>query len=78
MNKRKTIEEMSNHKPFSDGLEVTVDMPNVYQFKGKIVGIASVGVVPNYIVECTDNFIPNDQYPYKVVSMPLSYIYSIE
>lgn len=71
----KTFIEMNNHIEYQDGLEVVVDMPNIYSFEGKIVGIAQRGFVPNYIVECTDGFLPNNSYSFKVVSIPLSYIH---
>jgi hypothetical protein len=75
--KYKTFEEMTKHVDFKDGLEIEVNMPNIYTFKGKIVGIASRGLVPNYLVECTDGFLPNETYPYKVASIPLSYIFTL-
>ena len=73
----KTFEEMANHTHYADGLEVEVNLPNVYRFKGKIVGLSSLGVIPTYVVECTDDFLPNAFYPYKVTVVSLSYIFPI-
>ena len=54
--------------------EVLVDIPNLYKFKGIIVGKATNGIEQNHIVRCVDGFIPNDTYAYDTVSMPLCYI----
>lgn len=40
------------------------------------VGLGSSGLLPYYIVECLDNTLPNETYPYKFVSMPLSEIFT--
>jgi hypothetical protein len=73
----KTQEEATNHVDFNDGLEVLVEVSGLYSFKGKIVGIASRGFNNIYLVECTDGFLPNETYNYKVASVPLSNIFKI-
>lgn len=73
--KAKTIEEMIDHQDYENNLDVTIDIPNVYKFDGKIVGISSRNIIPIYIVECTDGFLPNETYPYKVAGIPMSYIF---
>lgn len=47
-------------------------------FNGRVVGQSSVGVVPCYIVECLDGTFPNDTYPYKFLSFPLSEIFVVD
>ena len=69
-----TIQEMQECEQLQDGLQVIVKIDKETQFKGKIVGNAINGLLPFYIVECTDNFLPNETYPYKVASVPLSNI----
>lgn len=41
---------------------------------GKIVGLSNNGLVKIYIVECLDDTFPNEIYPYKFITLPLSEI----
>lgn len=54
--------------------EVIVEIPNLYRFKGVIVGLATTGIEQTHIVKCTDGFIPNDTYAYDTATIPLCYI----
>jgi len=70
----KTLEEIVAIEQLKYGEEVIVEIPGEYKFEGKIVGLGIMTVMPFYLVECTDDFIPNETYQYKVTEMPLSYI----
>lgn len=51
---------------------VDINIPGVYEGRGKIKGISYNGVPIlglAYIVEVEDNFIPNDTYPYTHMSV---------
>jgi hypothetical protein len=61
-----------------DGATVRVEIPNVYSFNGKIVGVGTDGISPLYIIECIDGFLPNETYKYKVCMMPLAYLTILE
>lgn len=39
-------------------------------FHGKVVGVQKFATVENYIVKCTDGFIPNSTYPYDSCIIP--------
>lgn len=70
---RKTLEEIVNTPQIEDGTLVKAYIGED-TFSGKIVGIGSNGLIPYYIVECLDQTLPNEVYPYKFVSLPLSEI----
>lgn len=65
---------MAYHPIIENNQKVTVEIPNVYKFDGVVVGLSQNGLVPIYIVECTDGFLPNETYNYKFCTIPLSYI----
>lgn len=69
-----TLEEISKMEPLKNGTKVVATIPNLYTFKGTIVGISSNGILPIYIVECNDGFLPNETYAYSSCSMPVSYL----
>lgn len=71
----RTFEELVNSPELTDGTEVNVRIGEM-TFEGKIVGKGSSGLVPYYIVECTDGTLPNEVYGYKFVSLPLSEIFT--
>ncbi len=54
--------------------EIIVDIPNLYSFKGIVVGKGANDINQNHIIKCVDGFIPNDTYTYDTVSIPLCYI----
>lgn len=62
------------NKDFKQDDKVFIDIPNSLSFHGKIVGIAHDQLHKTYIIECTDNFIPNSTYPYTNVIIPSCYI----
>jgi len=70
----RTFEEIVNTPELKDGVEVNVRIGET-TFDGKIVGMSSSGLIPYYIVECTDGTLPNKVYEYKFVSLPLSEIF---
>lgn len=70
----RTFEEIVNTPELKDGVEVAVRIGEK-TFDGKIVGKSSDGLLPYYIVECTDGTLPNEVYDYKFVSLPLSEIF---
>ena len=70
--KSKTLEDIVNTPQLIDGTEVTGRFET---FIGKIVGQSSIGLVPNYIVECLDGTFPNETYNYKFLNLPLSEIF---
>ena len=69
----RTLEEIVNSPELADGTLVSVRVGEK-TFEGRIVGRSQSGLIPSYIVECMDGFIPNEVYGYKFVSMPLSEI----
>ena len=71
---KKTFEEIVKSQDLTDGTLVNVRIGETH-FEGKIVGKSSTGLIPNYIVECTDGTLPNEVYRYKFVSLPLSEIF---
>ncbi len=70
----RTFEEIVKTPELKDGVEVNVRIGGT-TFDGKIVGKSSSGLMPYYIVECTDGTLPNKVYEYKFVSLPLSEIF---
>ena len=42
------------------------------KFDGKVVGLSNTGLIKIYIIECLDNTLPNDIYPYKFCTLPLT------
>lgn len=70
----KDFEQIVNHETLKDGTLVIVEIPDTIKFPANIVGLATDSLVKNYIVQCLDSTLPNDTYPYKVVSIPYSYI----
>lgn len=70
----RTFEELVNLPEFTDGTEVNVRIGET-TFEGKIVGKGSSGLLPYYIIECTDGTLPNGTYQFKFVSLPLSEIF---
>lgn len=70
----KSLEEISKLPPFENGQRVMCRVGDAYSFVGKIIGIANEGILPSYIVECLDGFIPNETYRYKSCIMPMCYI----
>lgn len=74
----KNFEKIVNHDTLSDGTLVVVEIPEIINFPGNIVGLATDSLVKNYIVQCLDSTLPNDTYPYKVVSIPYSYITPVQ
>lgn len=73
--KSKTLEEIVNTPQLEDGVEVQGRITQDNFFNGKIVGVGSSGLMPYYIVECTDGTFPSEVYPYKFLSLPLSEIF---
>jgi hypothetical protein len=73
--KSKTLEDIVNTPQLIDGTEVTGRFGEGETFIGKIVGQSSIGLVPNYIVECLDGTFPNETYNYKFLNLPLSEIF---
>lgn len=71
--KRKTFEELVKETLLADGTLVKCSIVDK-EFDGKIVGLSSRNVIPFYIVECLDDTLPNDIYPYKFLSLPASEI----
>jgi len=69
----RTFEEVVNSPELVDGTLVDVRVVGI-TFKGKIVGKSQSGLIPHYIVECLDGFIPNEVYGYKFLSIPVSEI----
>ncbi len=51
-----------------------VELVMLILFVGKITGLAHEGVLPSYIVECLDGFIPNETYQYRSCIIPMCYI----
>lgn len=72
--KNRTFEEIVNHPCIVDGTEVEVRLGDG-SFQGKVVGQSSTGLIPYYIVECTDGTLPNKTYEYKFTSVPVSEIF---
>jgi len=70
----KSLEEISELPQLEYNQEVICKVGELYSFTGKIVGLANDGVLPSYIVECLDGFIPNEDYRYKTCIMPICYI----
>ncbi len=70
---RKTFEQLVFTPQLESGKMVKCRVGDK-TFDGKIVGIATNGLIPSYIVECLDEFLPTETYPYKFVSLPLSEI----
>ena len=70
----RTLEEIVKTPELTDGTEVTFRVVD-NTFNGKIVGKSSDGLMPYYIVECTDGSFPNEMYKYKFLSLPLSEIF---
>jgi hypothetical protein len=68
-----TFEQIVNMRGLEDGTKVTIRMING-SFSGKIVGVSGDGLIPQYIVECTDGTFPNETYPHKFLSLPSSEI----
>jgi hypothetical protein len=77
MIKNRTLEELVKTPQLEDGTPVKVRIDKDTHFMGKVVGLGSSGLLPYYIVECLDNTLPNETYPYKFVSMPLSEIFTL-
>ena len=73
-NMSKSLQETANYPNIADGTLVRVEIPSVYAFDGKIVGLGANDINQTHLVECTDGFLPNETYPYKVCSMPLCYL----
>ena len=74
--KSRTLEDIVKTPQLENGTEVKVRIHVDTYFPGKVVGLGSTGLLPYYIVECLDNTLPNETYPYKFVSMPLSEIFT--
>ena len=55
------------------GTTVTVEL-GILKFKGVIVGKSSTDINQSHIVKCIDGTIPNNEYKYDSVSVPLSLI----
>ena len=70
----KTLEEIVNHPELLDGTEVNVRFKDTL-FEAKVIGKSSTGLIPYYIIECTDGTFPNEIYNYKALSIPLSEIF---
>jgi hypothetical protein len=70
----KSLEELSKLPQLEYNQEVICKIGSEYSFTGKIVGLAHEGILPSYIVECLDGFIPNETYKYKTCIIPLCYI----
>lgn len=70
----KSLEEISKLPPFEYGQTVMCRIGDAYSFVGKITGLAHEGVLPSYIVECLDGFIPNETYKYRSCIIPMCYI----
>lgn len=68
---KKSFEELVNSPLLEDGKLVGFTVGNDTH-KGKIVGVASNGIMKWYIIECLDGTFPNEIYPYKFLSLPLS------
>lgn len=66
-----TLEQIANYPQVKDGTIVEVSIDQL-KFKGKVVGLSTQMINPVYIIECTDGTLPNETYPYKVCSVPLS------
>jgi len=71
---KRTFEQLVNTPELRDGIEVNVRIVDI-TFDGKIVGKSGSGLIPSYIVECTDGTLPNEVYGYKFVSLPISEIF---
>ena len=74
--KTRTLEELIKTPQLEDGTSVKVRIDKDIHFMGKVVGLASSSLLPYYIVECLDGTLPNETYPYKFVSLPLSEIFT--
>jgi len=70
---RKSLEELITIPQLEDGRYVEGIIGDD-TFDGKIVGMVSNGLVPIYIVECLDNSLPNETYPYRFAALPLTEI----
>ena len=66
-----TLEEIVKHPILQDGTLCKVRLLED-TFSGRVVGQSIQGLIPHYIVECTDGRFPNEVYPYKFLSLPLS------
>ncbi len=74
--KRKTILELSEARDLVYGEKVKGIIIGDKTFDGVVVGLGSSGggFMKNYIIECTDGTFPNEIYPFKCLSLPLSEI----
>lgn len=70
----KSFEQIVNHEQLKDGTLVVVEVPDIIKFPAMIIGLSTDSLVKNYIVQCLDNTLPNETYPYKAVSIPYSYL----
>ena len=69
----KSFEALVNSPLLEDGKLVGFVVGNE-TYKGKVVGLASNGLIKSYIIECLDGTFPNEIYPYKFLSLPISEI----
>lgn len=71
--KRKTFDELVNSPILTNDTLVKCCIADKY-FDGRVVGLSGTGIIQYYIIECMDDTLPNDIYPYKFVSLPISEI----
>ena len=70
----KSFEQIVTHEQLKDGTLVVVEIPDIIKSPAMIIGLSTDSLVKNYIVQCLDNTLPNETYPYKAVSIPYSYL----